>query len=328
MYFESYKSFLLSDTLLPDIFISEYMPSMDGNFVKVYLHCLFLSKHNKPISTKEISKKLELDIETVKNALLYFENIGIVTKKVNSSSYILVDLKEMEIKKIYRIKTASSPEDAIQSSKRNKKRNEIIKAINNKFFQGIMTPSWYTDIDTWFDIYKFEEDVMYALFQYCYEHHGLSKNYITRVAEAWHNKKIKNNFDLDNYSIECQKFNDVRGKIVKKLKLNRNLTEYEEEIVRKWVFDYKYSFEIIEYALKKTTGKTNPNFKYIHAIISDWNKNGLADKNQIIANEEIHKKQTAEKTSQTKNNNQIPQHKNFEQRTYDKDFYTQFDEKL
>ncbi len=319
MYFESFKSFLFSDTQVPDIFLSEYMPSMDSNFVKVYLHCLFLSKHNKPISMKEISKKLELDLDTVKNALLYFENIGIITKKETGNSLVLVDLKEKEIKKMYRLKSTSSPEEAIHSSKRNKKRNEIVTTINNKFFQSLMSPSWYTDIDTWFDIYKFEEDVMYALFQYCYEHNGLSKNYITKVAEAWHNKKIKNSFDLDNYSIECQKFNDARGKIVKKLKLNRNLTEYEEEFVRKWVFDYKYSFDIIEYALKKTTGKTNPNFKYINAIITDWNKNSLTTKDAIAAHEDAHKKQTADKAVQ--NNNQITQHKNFGQREYDKDAY-------
>jgi len=44
MIFEACKSILYSDTLVPDIFITEYMPSMSSDYVKVYLYCLFLSK--------------------------------------------------------------------------------------------------------------------------------------------------------------------------------------------------------------------------------------------------------------------------------------------
>ena len=31
-----------------------------------------------------------------------------------------------------------------------------IEAINNMFFQGIMSPSWYSDIDLWFKKYEFD----------------------------------------------------------------------------------------------------------------------------------------------------------------------------
>ena len=58
MLFDSYKSILYSDTLVPDIFITEYMPLMDSNSVKVYLYCLFLSKHNKKLPQKNLPKTL------------------------------------------------------------------------------------------------------------------------------------------------------------------------------------------------------------------------------------------------------------------------------
>jgi len=47
-----------------------------------------------------------------------------------------------------------------------------------------MSPSWYTDIDAWFDRYKFDEDVMLALFQYCFDHKGLIKPYIEKWPKA------------------------------------------------------------------------------------------------------------------------------------------------
>jgi len=316
MFFETFNKILYSDTLVPDIFITEYMPSMDGDCLKIYVHCLFLCKYNKFASTEELSKKLGIDINKVKDALFYLENLGILARKDKSNSIILADLKEKEIAKIYRMKNTSSPDEAVLSSNRNKKRNNIITQINNTFFQGTMSPSWYTDIDAWFDKYMFEEDVMFALFQYCYDHNGLNKNYIIKVGESWHSKKIINSFDLDNYSIENQNYKDVRSNVVKKLRRKAPLTEYEEECIQRWVNVYRYNFEIIELALKKTVTKAEANFKYIDTIITDWHKNGLKTKEEVIVYD-TNGKSSVKQTKDTA----VPQRGNFDQRIYDDDYY-------
>jgi len=316
MYFESYKSILYSDTLLPDIFITEYMPSMDCDFVKVYIYCLFLSKYNKQASVQELSKKLDIDENRVKDALTYLENVGVISR--TDDKITITDLKEKEINKIYRMKQTSTPEEAALSAERNKKRNQIISAINNTFFQGVMSPSWYTDIDAWFDKYKFEEDVMYALFQHCYDHKGLSKQYIAKVADNWYSKGIRNSFDLDWYFMEYQKLKDIRLKIVKKLKRQGLLTEYDESYIEKWVMEYNYGFDVIELALRKTTAISNPNFEYINKILTNWYESGLRTKEEVLEHEKATKQAKAKKTA---NSQVIPQHVNFEQRKYDKDYY-------
>jgi DnaD/phage-associated family protein len=316
MFFESNNKILYSDTLLPDIFISEYMPSMDGDCLKIYIHCLFLSKYNKFATSEELSKKLGIDINKTRDYIFYLESIGVITRKDKNNSIVLVDLKEKEINKIYRMKSSSSPEEAVLSSNRNKKRSKLVTTINNTFFQGTMSPSWYTDIDVWFDLYKFEEDVMFALFQYCYDHSGLNKNYLVKVAEAWYNKKIVNSFDLDNYSIEYQIFKDIRGKIFKKLKRKAPLTEYEEDCIKKWVTVYSYDFDIIEIALKKTMAKAEANFKYIDTIITNWYSAGLKTKEAIMA-QDVSNKPTIRQSKDSS----TPQRGNFEQRKYDDDYY-------
>jgi len=321
MLVEAYKSILYSDTLVPDIFISEYLPSMDGDFVKIYLHCLFLYKYNKRINIDEAAKKLELSIDRVKECFAYLESIEVILKKENA--YILNDLKEKQINKMFRPKSTSTPEEAIKGSEIHKQRSQIITSINNKFYSGLMPPSLYTDIDAWFDRYGFEDDVMYMLFAYCNKNSALSGNYIQKVAEAWHSKKIKTCFELDVYFNECQKFRDIRGKILKKLKLNRNLTEYEDNIVEKWVSQYKYDFDIIEMALKKTISKINPNFMYLDKILSEWNKKGLKTcdeiAKEIAAFEHSYKDRSNMKPSDK--NAAVPQKGNFEQRKYNDEFY-------
>lgn len=318
MYIEPYKSILYSDTLVPDIFITEYLPSMDGDYVKVYIYCLFLCKHNKQATVEEMSKKLEIDINKVKDAFAYMESLGVIIRK--DDGITLVDLKEKEINKIYRMKATSSPGEAILSSERSKKRSETITSINSTYFQGVMAPSWYTDIDAWFDRYKFDEDVMYALFRHCNEHKGLSKSYIVKVADNWYSKNIRNYFDLEKYLEEYQKFKDIRGKIIKKLKLGRNLTDYEDEYVEKWIMEYKFDFDIIELSLKKTAGKTSPNIKYIDAILASWYEKGLKTKDEVIAYEKSTRPASARKKTK-ESVAQITQRGNFEQRQYDDDYF-------
>lgn len=289
MKFEYSESILYSNTPVPDIFLSEYMPYLKCEYVKLYLYCLFLSKWKKRSSLDSISKKLDIDIGIIKEGLLYMESIGLLIKK--DDGIAIADIKQKEVDKIYRLKTTSTPEEAKQTSELNKRRNLIINAINNSFFQGIMSPAWYTDIDSWFDKYKFEEDVMYSLFQYCYDRKALTKNYIIKVAETWFSKGIGNSFDLDRYFIENKKCRDIGVQIGKKLRLGRFLTEYEENLVNKWVLEFGYDFKTIEHALKMTTGASSPSFNYLDTVITDWNKNGLKD---LAAISEYEKKRTAD----------------------------------
>lgn len=273
MNFESNRSILFSDTLVSDIFISEYMPGADSDYVKVYMYCLFLGKHKRQVSINDLSKKLGVEIIKVKQAFAYWENLGVFVKKDNGIA--ICDLKEKEVHKLYRPKLTSTPEEAKQSAERNIRRSQVITAINNTFFQGVMSPGWYMDIDSWFEKYQFEEDVMLALFKYCFDRHALNKNYILNVAENWYSKGIKNSFDLDNYFVAYEKCNEIKKKICKKLSITRKMTEYEEAYVDKWIMEFGYDFEIIEIALKKTTSKTNPNFDYINAVITEWHGKGL-----------------------------------------------------
>ncbi len=138
MKFDCDSSVLYTDTPVPDIFLSEYMPSMRSEYVKVYLYCLFLCKYNKSSTQEEISKKLCLDRNVVNDAFIYLESIGLLT--TSNETVIIADLKQKEINKIYRPKVASTPEEVAANCERNKKRNQTIAAINNTFFQGVMSP--------------------------------------------------------------------------------------------------------------------------------------------------------------------------------------------
>ena len=180
----------------------------------------------------------------------------------------------MELHKLYNPRVTSSPEE-LEKTAKNQYRSKAIENINNEFFQGIMSPSWYSDIDLWFKKYAFDEEVMIALFRYCFNRSALHRNYIQTVAEAWSQNNIKTFNDLEIYFEKQEKIKSLESVISKKLNLNRQLSQYEEGYVSRWNLEYGYNFDIIELALKKTTSKSNFNFDYLDRILTDWHERKL-----------------------------------------------------
>jgi len=271
-------SMLFSNTSLPDVFITEYLSEAPGDYIKVYLYLLFLSKYSKDIKLNDLSKKIALPLNIIQEAIKYWEEAEVVTKK--GTGYIVNNIQEIELNKLYSPKITVSKE-TIQNMEKDKSRSSAIEAINSMFFQGIMSPSWYSDIDLWFKKFEFDEEVMIALFRYCFDKSALHKNYVKTVAEAWHGSNIKTFADLEEYDERNEKIKKVKKNITKKLGLTRNLTQYEEAYIEKWLQEYKYDLEIIELALKKTTSKSNPNFDYIDKIITDWYERKLLNSENV-----------------------------------------------
>lgn len=225
--------------------------------------------------------------------------------------FIINNLQEIELHKLYKPNVSLSTED-IEKNEKNRTRISLIETINNSYFQGIMSPSWYADIDLWFNKYNFDEQVMMALFNYCFKRSALHKNYVQVVAEAWSKSGVRTFSDLEIYYQKQEIYQQIEKSIKKKLGLSRHLTEYEQNYIRKWTEDFGYSLDIIEIALKKTTSKTNISFEYLDKTITDWHDKGLK------TSDDVQNYQIAYKT-QKKANAQTDKkatYNNFEQRTY------------
>ena len=69
--------------------------------------------------------------------------------------------------------------------------------------------------------------------------------------------------------------------VIKKLGLGRQLSQYEYAYVEKWIVDFKFNFDIIEIALKRTTSKVNPSFDYIDKLLTDWHDRGFTTAEQV-----------------------------------------------
>ncbi len=301
---------IFSNTILPDIFFTEYLPETNGDYIKIYLYILFLSKYDKDIKVNDLCKKLSLPLKVIQDGMKYWEDNGVLTRK--NTGYIINNLQEIELHQLYKPKVALSA-DQIQKSAESQKRAKTIEYINNRYFSGLMPISWYPDIELWFKKYDFDDEVMIALFEYCFDKSALHRNYVQVVADSWFKNKIKTFNDLDQYYEKQEKLNKMANMISKKLGLSRQLSQYEHAYIEKWFVDFNYSFDIIEIALKKTTSKVNPSFDYIDKLITDWHDRGFKTAEQV--NKfllDIKQKNKDVKQLEKKSNYQ-----KYEQRSYD-----------
>lgn len=304
------KSLLFSETMLPDIFFSEYLSDLPGDYLKIYLYMVFLSKYHKEIRLNDLSKKLNIPLKVINDGIKHLEENNLILKK--TTGYIVIDLQEVTLRNLYTPNLTMSKEKVEQTSK-NKSRAKAIEHINNMYFQGIMGPSWYNDIDLWFKKYEFDEQVMIALFDHCYLRGALNRKYVQVVAESWASNKIKTWNDLDQYFEKRENLNKYNKTIAKKLGKYGKLTEYEEAYIENWVLNFGYDMSIIEIALKRTTLKQNPTFEYINNVITDWHDRNLKTASEVQAFLEQRKKQ-AKSTKELKSK---VNKTNYEQRNYD-----------
>ena len=303
------KSIMFSTTEIPDIFLSNNIGAIPGDYIKIYLYLVFLSKYNMEININDLSKKLALSLNVMNEGMKYLEKEGFILRK--PTGFVVVDLQEKALNDLYTIKIQTSQEKIAQNMQ-NKQRIKLMEYLNNKYFQGIMGPTWYTDIDTWMDKYGFDEQVMINLFDYCYSKSALHKNYVQVVAESWGLNRVKNLDDLENYYREQEKLMKMKKDIAKKLGRRSGLTQYEEAYIETWVNEYKYDMSIIEIALKQTTSRANASFEYINNIIKDWNERNLRTPAQVSQFLEERK----QKNKKTKEINKQVKKENFEQREY------------
>ena len=62
------KALIFSETSIPDIFFAEHLSQIPGEYLKVYMYMVFLSKYGKDMKLNDLSKKLNIPLNTIQEA--------------------------------------------------------------------------------------------------------------------------------------------------------------------------------------------------------------------------------------------------------------------
>jgi DnaD/phage-associated family protein len=341
-------------TIIPNIFIDQFMPSANGAYVKVYLYLLRCFAGNCPeVTISSIADCLENTEKDIIRALSYWEKLNLLTLTRNLQKEItaisLVDLNnkpgnpseitdiDSELDEIaVSIHTEKKP--AVRKSYSAEKIEQLTNNDEIKWAMHIV--EIYLDrplkpMDVQLILYLYEElhftaELIMYLFEYCVSKGKKNSSYIEAVALTWAEEGI----DTEEKAKEATAaYNDHFNAVNKAFGLNRAPGQIERQYIKKWIEVFGFGDEIITEACNRTILRTQkPDFKYTDKILETWFKKGaksLADIARL--DEEFSKGNRSSDTGKTV----IPKAKptsnkfnQFPQRTYTAKDYAELERKL
>lgn len=302
-------------TPISNVFIDKYMANARGEFVKVYILLLKCTNLGEPgISSEILAANLGLLESEVNNALKYWNKEGVLKltpiDKMNNFEIEFVNLSEKESSEKEKVNLLSALEK--NSNKDMLKDIEILlsRPLSNKEIE--MYLSWTNELN-------FSLELILFLIEYCVSKDKRSPNYIESVAIRWHDSGIKTIEDANRH---ISKFEDKWIQIRKVLDYlgikNDTIMKPHQDIIEKWLFEYNFSVEVIFKACDICCERINKaTFKYIDAILKNWNENGLRTL-QDIEQKDLQKTSKAQTTNKKviNNNNKPSNFSNYSQRDY------------
>jgi DnaD/phage-associated family protein len=311
----------LGETLVENLFISHYMPFAPANYVKVYLLGLKYSQSyvNNMLSTETVAKTLGISSEEVNAAWRYWSEQGIVklypyTHAGTEGGFTVEYLSIKEVVLNIKEKTEStgkySPERII-----NARSNQNIRIMFDSFrklFGRELSPNELFVFLDWMDDYNFPPDVIKLLVEDCVARDKKDMPYLKQVAKNWFDAGIDSIEKANQYNSRHKEKWQKYNKVLSYLRLGRQPTSAEEELLQKWFYTFLYNEDIVLKACELTVKTSKPSFSYIDRILSEWHAKGLTAIQEVEAYLEKSPKE-AKKTSK----NQKPSFNNFTNRTYD-----------
>lgn len=302
-------------TTVSNIFIDNYMPQANGEFVKIYLYLLrCMSDPDMDISISSIADRFDHTEKDVVRALRYFAGKGLISIEYGeddelsavtflpiNSEFTVIKKPVMPAAKVPETEgtddSASSeqgsalPQKPPYSAARLKKLtgNDDLRQllyIAQKYLGKTLTNSETNTILYLYDTLRFSPDLIEYLIEYCVNNNHKSMRYIEKVALSWASEGIDTIAMAKENALQ---YNSNTFSIMKAFGISgRNPAEEEKKLINKWYNDYCFDNDIILEACNRTIKAIHsPSFEYADSILSNWKKKNvrkIADINALDEN--------------------------------------------
>lgn len=291
------KNGYLLDTEVENIFISEYMITAPGDYVKVYLYALMCAESGQSVTEERLAKLLMTDTVQIQRALLYWQEKGVIKRYKEAGSeedkIEFVSLKEKMLDGFAASEAAAGAGMGAAGSGDlgiggsglgDEKLADMIKSIE-KIIERPLGGREPVEIFSWIDDFGAAPEVIVTAYSYCKkEYKKDAAAYVGKVVKEWTLAGLSDVTKVDEYLGEIEKNRFLHKRVFKALGFMRNPTEAEKKIMDTWFSDMEYSIDKVLEACSRTSGISNPNLNYINKILTDWYK----EKHGTVPGEEGH----------------------------------------
>lgn len=270
---QNISNYYLYDTQVENLFISEYMASAPGEYVKAYLLASMYAQLNMPADDRLIARAVGMPPEKMAECWAYWEGRGVVRRVYadpeDRTSYAVefVNLRE----EVFGQRTPAKETGvaARLDDKALAKLYRDVEAAAGRMLEA-REPE---EIASWLSEYAMTPEFILCGYKFCAAKRKSTRcRYVGAVLKDWKSKDLSSPAQVEEYLQGIDRHYDLQRKVFKELGFTRGATEEEKRIINKWFDDYGFDLDKIREACSKTAGIANPNINYVDAVLTAWYK--------------------------------------------------------
>ena len=255
-----------SSTMIDNLFLSDFLPNANGDYVKVYLYGLYRCSSSKDNTLDSFAKALQMTEEDVLSVFYYWQEMGLV----NVINVDPVMIRYLPIKNaIFKMKKYNVD----KYTAFNISAQELIGS-------KMLTPRELEEFYYIIENLHMEKEALLKVIDYCVNLKGknVSISYIVAVAKNWVYDGVRTSEQVDERLVEQERVSGDVVLVLKALGVKRQATTEEYQMYLNWLKDLDMSLDLIVHMAKKTKSK---NFNKLNDFVMKCYSNRLFSVQEI-----------------------------------------------
>lgn len=294
---EDLSRLLISDSLLPDIFLVRYARELSKNALTVYLWLNMTGDKNS--FDEAVVRKYNIIPEgEIRNVLAELMAANLINRK--DDVYSFDDIKAREVGEyIEAVKARGNDPELTTVMSDEKERKILADSISSTFYQGKLPFVFYRLIDKCLYEYQFDGRVCYMLFEAGYERSvHLNLQTMEKMAREWYDKGYTDIKKLEK-QLEINKRVQKLIKLTGKLKRKR-LDGLDIERITSWAEDLDATEELVTLAFKENEFRDIITLKNVGDTLTKWHDHGIKTAEDAVRFSEEEHQENKRKASRRK----------------------------
>ena len=228
---------------LDNLFITDFLPNAEGDYVKVYLYGLYLCNSSKDNTLEMFEKNLNLKREDIISIFYYWQEKGLVQ---------VINVEPVVIKYL-------PTKNALQKLKKYNVDKYTAFNISAQELIGskMLTPREFEEFYYLIESLGLEKEAVLKIIDYSVKQKGknVSVNYITTIAKNWAYDGVKTSADVDERILTQERLTGDITLVLKAMGLRRQATADEFGLFLQWTKEMDIIAEKIKKVSKSLNGK-------------------------------------------------------------------------
>ncbi|MBR5640960.1 MAG: DnaD domain protein [Firmicutes bacterium] len=269
---QNVSNYYLYDTQVENLFLSEYMASAPGEFVKAYLVAAMYAQFNMPADDRIVAKAAGVDPEKMAECWAYWESRGVVRRVYTDPEGGAYDIELVNLREEVFGSRAPSAEPKAVARMDDKALARLYRDIEASAGR-MLEAREPEEVASWLSEYAMTPEFILCGYKFCAAKRRSTKcRYVGTVLKDWKSKGLSSPAQVEEYLQGIDRHYDLYRQIFRELGFTRSATEEEKRIMNKWFDDYGFDLNKIKEACGRTAGISNPNINYVDAVLTAWHK--------------------------------------------------------